>query len=251
MLAPVVVCRLRPAFVMAGGLALAAIGFGMLSQVHGTSGLALLVTGSVVFSLGLAAVFTLAADMVVGTAPRERAGAASAILETSSELGGALGIAVLGSIGTAVYRSQVADAVPAGVPPQAAEAARDTLGGAVAAGDQLPDAFAAELLEAARQAFTQGLQLAATISAAVVIAAAVLAVVLLRRVGGGSEPEEQPDLKPDRHVAAGMPLEPTPRPAAPAQAVNADARDPQEPDRPASSQCRPGVTDVLASEAVQ
>jgi DHA2 family multidrug resistance protein-like MFS transporter len=201
MLAPLIVRRIRPAYVMGGGLALAAVGFGLLAHVEGSSALAILVTASVVFSLGLAPVFTLATDLTVGSAPPERAGAAAAISETSSELGGALGIAILGSIGTAVYRSAVAGAVPAGVPPHAAEAARDSLGGAVAAGGRLPDPFAAELLRAAREAFTQGLQLTATISAAVVIAAGLLAVVALRRVGQAAS-------DPDATVAAGTPVEP-------------------------------------------
>ena len=182
MLTPVLVRRVRPGFVMGGGLALAAAGYGLLAQVDGDSALAVLVTASVVFSLGEAPVFTLATDLIVGAAPPERAGAASAISETSSELGGALGIAILGSIGTALYRGQVADTVPAGVPPDAAETARDTLGGAVAAGDQLPDPLAAELLGAAREAFTQGLQLAAVTSAALAVGTAVLAAVLLRHV---------------------------------------------------------------------
>ena len=129
---------------MAGGLALAAAGFALLTQVDARVGPgARWSTGSVHASRsGLAPVFTLATDLVVGAAPPERAGAASAISETGAELGGALGIAVLGSIGTAVYRGQMADAVPAGVPPEAAEAARDTLGGAVAAAADLPAAAA-------------------------------------------------------------------------------------------------------------
>ncbi|MGH2805556.1 MAG: MFS transporter, partial [Thermoleophilaceae bacterium] len=202
MLTPLIVRRVPPAFVMGGGLVLAAAGFGLLTQVSGDSALAILVTGSVVFSLGLAPVFTLAADLMVGTAPPERAGAAAGISETSSEFGGALGIAVLGAIGTAVYRSQVAGAVPAGVPPEAAGAARDTLGGAVAAGDQLPDPLATELVDAAREAFTQALQVAATLSVAVVAGAAVLAACLLQRVRVGSGSEE-PDPKPDRPVGGG------------------------------------------------
>ena len=192
MLTPVVVRGARPAFVMAGGLVLAAVGFGLLAQVDEGSGVAIFVTASVVFSLGLAPVFTLATDLIVGTAPPERAGAASAISETGSELGGALGIAILGSVGTALYRGGVDDAVPAGVPPEAADAARDTLGGAVAAADELPDQFAAELLDAAREAFTHGLQVAAFTSAAVAVATAVLAAVLLRHVRTGSKPVEQP-----------------------------------------------------------
>jgi DHA2 family multidrug resistance protein-like MFS transporter len=201
MLAPLIVRRVRPAFVMAGGLALSAVGFGMLIQVNAASGLAILVIGSVVFSLGVAPVGTLASDIIVGSAPPERAGAASGISETSAELGGALGIAVLGSVGTAVYRSEVTGAVPADVPPAAAEASRDTLGGAVAAAEELPDPLGAELLDAAREAFTQALQLTAITSAAIVVGVAILAAVVLRDVRKGSGPEGQPE--PGGAIAGG------------------------------------------------
>jgi DHA2 family multidrug resistance protein-like MFS transporter len=201
MLTPAIVRRVRPAYVMGGGLALAATGYALLTQVEGESALAILVTASVVFSLGEAPVFTLATDLIIGTAPPERAGAAAAISETSSELGGALGIAILGTIGAAVYRSQVADAVPAAVPPQAAEAARDTLGGAVATGDQLPEPLAAELLDAARDAFTQGLHLAALSSAVIAAATAILVAVLLRHVQAGLASGREPELEPDGAVA--------------------------------------------------
>jgi DHA2 family multidrug resistance protein-like MFS transporter len=176
LLAPVLVRHLRVAVVVAGGLALAAVGVAMLTLVPAGSGLAVLVTGSFVFSLGFAPVFTLAADVVVGAAPSERAGAASALSETATELGGALGIAILGSIGTAVYRSRVADAVTPGVDRSSARAARDTLGGAVGAADQL----SAGLLHAARQAFTEGLHAAAATSAVIVAVAAVAVALLLR-----------------------------------------------------------------------
>jgi MFS transporter, DHA2 family, multidrug resistance protein len=198
MLTPVLARRLRPAAVMAGGLVLAAIGFLLLTRLDSASGLAALVTGSVVFSVGLAPVDTLAADLTVGSASAERAGAASALSETGAELGGALGIAILGVVGTAAYRGQIAGAVPAGVPPQAAAAARDTLGGAVAAAAQLPDQLGQALLAAARQAFTQGLHLAFAVSAGAAIAVAVLAVVLLRRVPPSSQAEldEHPEVGP-------------------------------------------------------
>jgi MFS transporter, DHA2 family, multidrug resistance protein len=131
--------------------------------------------------LALAPVDTLATDLAVGSAPPERAGAASAITETSAEFGGALGIAVLGVVGTAVYRGQMADGVPAGVPGEAAAAARDTLGGAVAVAGQLPDRAGAALLDAAREAFTSGLQAAAALSATAALAFAVLVAIMLRR----------------------------------------------------------------------
>ena len=76
------------------------------------SSLAVLVIGSLVFSLGLTPVVSLTTDMVVGAAPPERAGAAASLSETATEFGGALGIAVFGSIGTAVYRSKVSNAIP-------------------------------------------------------------------------------------------------------------------------------------------
>src|SRR6266498_4493577 len=135
---------------MAAGMALAAVGLGLFTRLDSTAGLTLLVTGSVVFSLALAPVDTVATDLAVGAAPPERAGAASALAETSAEFGGALGIAILGVVGTAAYRGQMAHALPAGVPPQAAAAARDTLGGAVAAAGQLPDQLGQALLGAAR-----------------------------------------------------------------------------------------------------
>jgi MFS transporter, DHA2 family, multidrug resistance protein len=182
MLAPAIVKRVRPAYVMAVGLAIGAVGLLFLTQVGSGSGLTVLVSASVVYSLGLAPLFTLTNDLIIGAAPPERAGAASAISETGAELGGALSIAILGTIGTAVYRSQVDDGIPAGVPADSAEAARDTLGGALAASRDLPAVLGADLLDVAREAFTQGLQVVAFVSAVVAAFAAVGVAVFLRAV---------------------------------------------------------------------
>src|SRR6185369_3721981 len=122
-----IVRRVQPAYVIASALALAAIGFALITRV-GVLGLPALVGGSAILYLGLGPVFTLGTELVVGAAPPERAGAAAAISETSSELGGAMGIAILGSVGTAIYRSAMAGAVPDGVPPQVMKTAQDTLG---------------------------------------------------------------------------------------------------------------------------
>jgi MFS transporter, DHA2 family, multidrug resistance protein len=196
MLTPPLVRRVRAAHAMSGGLALAGVGYALLTQVDGNSSLAILVIASVLASLGEAPVFTLATDLIIGAAPSERAGAAAAISETSSELGGALGIAILGTIGTAVYRSEIADGIPDRTPADEADAARDTLGGAVAAGDQLPGPLAGELLDAAREAFTQGVQVAALTSAVIAAATAVLVVVLLRERRARSEPDQEPQHEP-------------------------------------------------------
>ena len=166
LLAPMLVRRLRTAYVVAGGLALTAAGLVLLAQVEPESSVGLVVVGSVVVALGVAPPVTLGTDLVVGCVRPERAGVASGISETGAELGGALGIAVLGSI-VAVYRNELADAVPAGVGPDASEASKDTLGGAVEAVQTLPDALGADLLGAAQEAFTQGMQVAALTSAVV------------------------------------------------------------------------------------
>jgi DHA2 family multidrug resistance protein-like MFS transporter len=176
MLAPLIARAVRPAFLVTGGLVVAALGVAMLTQVGADSGLAALVTGSVVMALGAAQVVTLSTDLIVGAAPPERAGTASGISETGTELGGALGIAILGSIGTAVYRSEVSDALPGGVPSNAADAVRDTLGGAVGVADRVPST----LIEAATGAFTHGLQVVAVTSAVLMLGMAVLAALLLR-----------------------------------------------------------------------
>jgi len=190
--APLLVRRLRPAFVVAGGLALAAIGYALFAQVSVAS-LALVVLGWFVISLGFGFAFTVTTDLVVGSAPPERAGAASAITETGAEFGGALGIAVLGSLGMAVYRSRVLAALPPDIPPVAAEAVQDTLGNVVAVAGQLPAETGAVLLGVARAAFAQGLQLLSIIAAIVMAGLALMVVLALRdaRMGGEQEPHAE------------------------------------------------------------
>lgn len=128
----------------------------------------------------------------MGSVPPERAGVASGISETGAELGGALGIAGLGSIGVAAYRSEIADAVPRGVPPETSATAEDTLGGATEAVESLPGPVGDALLDAARDAFTQGLRVAALTGAVVALVTAVVAAVFLRRARPGSGEESAP-----------------------------------------------------------
>jgi DHA2 family multidrug resistance protein-like MFS transporter len=176
---PMIARRIRPAYIVGSGLVLGAIGFGILTQVEGSFRLELIVVGSVLYSLGFSPVVILTTDLIVGSAPVERAGAASAISETSSELGGALGIAVLGSIGVAVYRRAMAAGVPVGVPPEATEVAKATLGGALSVAERLPHQMGVELLGTARAAFSHAFSLTAAICAAIALAMAVPVVIFL------------------------------------------------------------------------
>ena len=202
-LAPRIVQRVRPAYVMGGGLAIAAVGLAILTQVSGSDSLPVVVVGSVVISLGLGPVLSLTTELIVGSAPPERAGAASGISETGAELGGALGISILGSIGIAIYRSDVASGLPASVPAEAATIARDTLGGAVSVAGQLPGQVGTTVLEVAREAFVQGMQVAAGISAVMAIAVAIVAVVALRNMTSGGEPGAPAETDTDGPADAG------------------------------------------------
>ncbi len=190
MLTPSLVRLVRPAYLMAVGMILAALGFALFTRIDATSSFATFALGTTIFSLGMAPVFTLTTDIIVGTAPPERAGAASALSETSAELGGALGIALFGSIGVAVYRLGMADAIPAGTPAAVAEAARATLAGAVDSARTLSPQAAARVTEAARTAFVRGIQLCAAISTVGSLALAALALIALRRAPGGAEPAQ-------------------------------------------------------------
>jgi DHA2 family multidrug resistance protein-like MFS transporter len=194
-LAPRVLHRVRPALVIGGGLLLSAIGLALLTQVGVSGGLPALVAGSVVISLGLAPVFGLTTELIVGSAPPERAGAASGISETGAELGGALGIAIMGSIGVAIYRADLADRLPADVPAGAAAIARDTLGSAVAVAAELPGQLGAAVLEGAREAFVQGMQLSSAIAAVVSVGLAILALRILRDAPAPSEADANTELE--------------------------------------------------------
>ena len=113
MVAPRLVRSFRPADVMVGGLAVAATGYLLLTHVSQSSGPLLLVVGMLLQSVGMAPVFTLTNDLIIGAVPPERAGSAAGVSETASELGGALGIALLGALATAMYGSALgAEALP-------------------------------------------------------------------------------------------------------------------------------------------
>jgi MFS transporter, DHA2 family, multidrug resistance protein len=181
MIVPVLAKRFPAPQLISAGLVIAAVGFAVLTQLDRVNPLAVIVTGSIIYSLGVSPVVILATDIIVGSAPVERAGAASAISETSSELGGALGIAILGSIGTAIYRTRMTAAMPNGVPVEVSDVARGTLGGATAVAGQLPDQVGAILLGTARDAFTQAFVATAAVNAVLVLVAAIAATLMLRR----------------------------------------------------------------------
>ena len=189
MTAPALVRRVKPAYIMGAALLISALGFVVLTQLSAASGVWPVVTGTVIMSIAIAPVVTLATDFVVGAAPPERAGAASAISETSAEFGGALSIAVLGSIATAVYRALMIDADPSSIPADALDAARQTLGGAITAAQQVGGTAGAQLLDAARDAYVRSVSVTTTICAVLAAITGVLSAIVLRdeRARNGQE----------------------------------------------------------------
>ncbi|MBZ9643088.1 MFS transporter [Streptomyces sp. PSKA30] len=159
--------------VVSGGLAAVGLALAALTVIDQSTGYPLLGAALLVVGIGAGFSFTVTADVILSSVPKEQAGSASAVSETAYELGAALGIALLGSIVTGVYRGFPG---PAGTP----DAAHESLGGAVEAAAGLPAQTSEALLDAARQSFVDGLTLASGVGAAVLLTAAVAAWFLLR-----------------------------------------------------------------------
>jgi len=183
LIAPGLLRRFGPRAVIVGGFLLAAAGYALLIWGAVPDGEAILLAGFVVFSLGLAPIMTVTTDIVIGAAPPARAGMASGVSETSAEMGGAVGIAVLGSIGTAIYRAGMATHAPPDLPAEALQRARDTLGGALDIARSLPPSQAEELVALARAAFSTGYQATLGVALALSLIAAAMAARLLRGIG--------------------------------------------------------------------
>ncbi|MGW7680102.1 MFS transporter [Kribbella sp. NPDC054772] len=166
--------------VVAGGLAAIGLALASLTTISHSTGYPLLGTALLVVGAGAGFSFTVTSDVILAAVPKEEAGAAGAVSETAYELGTALGIALLGSIVTGIYRNFPS---PAGTP----TTAHESLGGAVEAAAHLPPDAAAALLDAARQSFANGVATAAGVGAVVLLATAVAAWFLLRGQSLGTE----------------------------------------------------------------
>ncbi len=166
--------------VVALGLAMVAIGLAMLFGLRVTVNYPYLLVAMIVQGAGMGFTFSVTNDTVLASVPKERAGAASAISETAAEIGGALGIAVLGSVTTAVYRGDLK--LPAGLPADITAQARDTLGGALQAAAALPGDAAGAVIRTARDSFVHGIQVTGLAGSAILVCLAVAALFALRGV---------------------------------------------------------------------
>lgn len=181
-LAPIFARRFRPGNVIAIGLATQVVGYILFTQLDAGTGLALVIASFVLTYPGVAPAMALTTDLVVGSVPPEKAGGASGLATTANDLGISLGVAIIGSIGIAVYRSQIAGLLPDGLPAEAAAAAARSVDGALVAATNLPGDLGTALTTAAQQAFSSGLNTAAIVSAAIAALTAIIAAVRLRHI---------------------------------------------------------------------
>lgn len=163
--------------IVTGGLAAIGVALAALTVIHKETGYPLLGAALLIVGLGAGFSFTVTADVILSSVPKEQAGSASAVSETAYELGAALGIALLGSVVTGVYQGFTA---PASVTGPVADAAHESLGGAVEAAKSLDPQTAQQMLDSAQEAFVDGLRLASGVGAAVLLATAVAAWFLLK-----------------------------------------------------------------------
>ncbi|MFI6351242.1 MFS transporter [Streptomyces sp. NPDC050743] len=159
--------------VVSGGLAAVGLALAALTALDRSTGYPLLGAALLVVGIGAGFSFTVTADVILSSVPKDQAGAASAVSETAYELGAALGIALLGSIVTGAYRGFTG---PAGTPAQAHE----SLGAAVEAAAKMSPHAAEALLNASRDSFVHGLHLASGAGAAVLLGTALVAWFLLK-----------------------------------------------------------------------
>ncbi|MGV9359304.1 MFS transporter [Amycolatopsis sp. NPDC003731] len=178
MLAPAFTRRIPPGKVIVAGMIISVLGLVAVTQVGPESGVALLMSGFVVASLGSGPAGALGAGLIMTSAPPEKAGSAAAVSETSGDFGVSLGIALTGSIAAAIYRSAFSDPVP-GVD---AATARESVAGAMSVAHGTPGPAGEELARKAAEAFTDGLNVAAAFGGVVALVLAVVAGISLRHV---------------------------------------------------------------------
>ena len=201
--------KFGPRVTIPAGLLLASVGLALMGTIEPDTSYAIIVIPIIVMAAGMAILMPPASENIVASLPQDKAGVGSAVNDTTREVGGAIGIAVMGSMLAVGYRSGLGDATE-GLPPEAAHLAEDSIGFALAVAAEAPPEQAETLIAAASAAFTDGMTLAFSIAAGLLV---VTAAVVARWYPGKKELEES-----NRAAAAQTPSETVT--AAPAEAMS-------------------------------
>ena len=218
--------RFGTKIVVASGLALMSAGFAVAAGLTADSAYwGPIIASMTLIAAGLALTSSPATDAIMGSLPPAKAGAGSAVNDTTRELGGALGVAVIGSVMASVYGSQVLRSMThLGAPAAAAAAARQSAAAGLTVAAHLPPAIQGAAAHAARRAFTDGLSAGSVVAAAAAATAAAAALAFLparaRRPRPGSAPTTVPvrtrspgqgAAHDRRHSPARLPSRPAPQ----------------------------------------
>lgn len=204
-----VVRRLGTSAVVAAGLAIVAIALGWLASASVTSGYARVLPASILLGLGLGMTMAPATDSIMGAVQVDASGVGAAMDETTIQVGGALGVAVLGSVfasryGAAMGRFTAAHRMPAPL----AHLVRSSIGAAVTSGHRIGGPLGSAIEAAARGAFVAGMDLAVAAGATVVLGGAVVAAALLpARAGAPDERRRSSRVNSDGDPGTGLPGE--------------------------------------------
>ncbi len=167
--------KFGPKVTIPAGLILASVGLVLMGTIDADTSYGIIVIPIIVMAAGMAILMPPASENIVASLPQDKAGVGSAVNDTTREVGGAIGIAVMGSMLAVGYRSGLGDATE-GLPPEAAELAEDSIGFAIAVAADAPPEQAETLIAAASTAFTDGMTLAFSVAAGLlVVTAAVVA----------------------------------------------------------------------------
>jgi DHA2 family integral membrane protein (MFS transporter) len=161
-----------------GGLTLVTIGLAILATASIASGYGLVVTSLVILGLGMGATMAPSTEAIMGALPRERAGVGSAVSTTVRQVGGVLGVAVLGSLLSSVYGARLLDTLR-GLPAGLSNAASDSVGAAVQIAGRIGGAQGQALASEARSAFIHGMDVALLAGAGVALLGALVALLFL------------------------------------------------------------------------
>ncbi|HET9015895.1 MAG TPA: MFS transporter [Thermomicrobiaceae bacterium] len=178
------------------GMLIVAGGMAILTSVSTTSGYPVIAAMLFVGGVGMGLAMTPATDSIMGAVPKEHAGSGSAVNDTTRQIGGALGVAILGSYLSTTYASTMSAHV-AGLPPALAGTVKNSIGAALAVAQQVGGAPGAALAASARSAFVQGMSDTALIAMITAFVGALIALLFLpsrsggRRAGAGAGVESE------------------------------------------------------------
>jgi EmrB/QacA subfamily drug resistance transporter len=180
--------RIGTRTVVASGLAIMAAGFGLMATSTAHTGYTFLLVASVVIAAGMGLAMAPATESIMGALPPAQAGVGSAVNDTTRSLGGALGVAVMGSVASSVFAGQIRSAL-GGIPASLTAQVKGSVGAAVTIGQHAPGSTGHNLVDAARHAFITGSDQAMLIAlGAALLGSLVAARFLPARPAGASVP---------------------------------------------------------------